>query len=218
MTALHGFYRSSASFRVRIALNLKGIAYDTVPYDIAQDAHRDPAYLALNPQGLLPTLAIDGLRLTQSLAIVDYLEATRPAPPLYPADPAGRARVASLAAAVGSDIHPLGAARAVRYLRETAGLDAAQAAAWQRHWIETGFAALETRLQDGATGRFSHGDAPGVADLFLVPQAFTARRVGVEVDAYPTIAAIVAACLELPAFRHAHPDNQPDSQQERRST
>ncbi|CAG9251922.1 Maleylpyruvate isomerase [Paraburkholderia unamae] len=218
MTTLHGFHRSSASFRVRIALNLKGIAYDSVAYDIARLEHREPGYLALNPQGLLPTLEIDGLRLTQSFAIVDYLDAIRPEPPLYPVDAPGRARVASLAASIGADIHPLGAARVVRYLRETVGVDADQAAAWQRHWIDEGFTALEARLRDGATGRFSHGDTPGVADLFLVPQTFTARRVGVEVERFPTIASIVAACLELPAFQHALPDKQPDANQERRST
>lgn len=203
---LHGFYRSSATFRVRIALNLKGIDYDTASYDIAQLAHRSPEYLSLNPQGLLPTLEIDGRRLTQSLAIVDYLDATRPLPPLYPAEPAGRARVMSLAASIAADIHPLGASRVVRYLRGLPGADADAVAAWQRHWIDEGFRAVEERLQDGETGRFSHGDTPGVADLFIVPQVFTARRIGVDVGRYPTISAIVAACLELPAFRQAVPE------------
>ncbi|CAB3764226.1 maleylacetoacetate isomerase [Paraburkholderia solisilvae] len=213
MTTLHGFYRSSASFRVRIALNLKDISYDTRSYDIPSLKHQDPAYVAINPQGLLPTLAIDGYLLTQSLAIIDYLETTRPTPPLYPADSAGRARVLSLAMNIGADIHPLGVARTVRYLRNTAGLDESQSTQWQRHWIENGFTALEASLRRGSEGRFSHGDSPSVADLFIVPQVFTARRLGVHVERYPTIASIVEACLMLPAFQKALPDQQPDSQQ-----
>ncbi|MDE1180846.1 maleylacetoacetate isomerase [Paraburkholderia sp.] len=214
---LHGYFRSSATFRVRIALNLKQIAYETVSYDIAQQAHREPAYLALNPQGLLPTLEIDGCRLTQSLAIVEYLDATRPEQPLFPTGVAARARVTSLAAAIAADIHPLGAARVARYLRDHAGLDADAIAAWQRHWVDEGLLAVEQRLQDGFTGRFSHGDSPGTADLFLVPQALNARRAGIDINRYPTIARIVETCLEVPAFQHALPDNQPDSNQDWRS-
>ncbi|MDN7182855.1 maleylacetoacetate isomerase [Caballeronia sp. SEWSISQ10-4 2] len=208
---LHGYFRSSASFRVRIALNLKLLSYETVPVDIALRAHRQPAYLALNPQGLLPTLAIDGALLTQSLAIIEYLDATYPEPPLFPADPLARARVTSLAASIAADIHPLGAARVARYLSEHLGQDADAVLAWQRHWAVEGLRGFEQRLQDGFTGRFSHGDTPGAADLFLVPQALTARRAGLDIDAYPTIARIVETCLEVPAFQRALPENQPDS-------
>ncbi|PQV54842.1 maleylacetoacetate isomerase [Paraburkholderia sp. BL21I4N1] len=208
---LHGYFRSSASFRVRIALNLKQRPVEAVSYDIAQRAHRQPAYLALNPQGLLPTLEIDGALLTQSLAIVEYLDTIYPEPPLFPAEPLARARVTSLASSIAADIHPLGAARVARYLGEQLGLDSDAVLAWQRHWAAEGLRAFEQRLQDGFTGRFSHGDAPGVADLFLVPQVLTARRVGIDVNAYPTIARIVETCLEVPAFQHALPENQPDS-------
>lgn len=207
---LHGYFRSSASFRVRIALNLKQLPYEAVSHDIAQRAHREPAYLALNPQGLVPTLEVDGAVLTQSLAIVEYLDARYPEPPLFPADPSARARVTSLAASIAADIHPLGTVRVARYLSEQLGADPEAVLGWQRHWAAEGLRAFEQRLQDGFTGRFSHGDTPGVADLFLVPQVVTARRAGVDIDAYPTIARIVDTCLEVPAFRHALPENQPD--------
>jgi maleylacetoacetate isomerase len=212
---LHGYWRSSAAWRVRIALNLKGLAWESVPVHLVRNGgeQRQPAFLALNPQGLVPALEIDGLVLTQSLAIIEYLEETRPAPALLPADAAGRARVRSLAQLIASEIHPLNNLRVLRYLGEQAGLDEAARDAWYRHWIGEGLAALETRLaREAGTGRFCHGGTPGLADCCLAPQLYNARRYDCELDAFPTLLRIEAACMELPAFRLAAPELQPDAQ------
>jgi len=211
---LHGYWRSSAAWRVRIALNLKDLAWESAPVHLLRDGgeQRKPAFLALNPQGLLPALEIDGRVLTQSLAIIEYLEETRPAPPLLPSDPAGRARVRSLAQLVASDIHPLNNLRVLQYLRDELGVDDAHRDEWYRHWIIEGLNALETRLtSEPEAGRFCHGDVPGLADCCLVPQLYNARRYRCDLDAYPTLLRVESACGQLEPFRQAAADVQPDA-------
>jgi maleylacetoacetate isomerase len=204
---LHDWPRSSAAFRVRIALNLKGMSYQSVFCDLAQRGQRAPEYLDLNPQGLVPTLEEDGEVLTQSLAIVEYLNETGPGPLLLPGHPADRARVRGLAQIIACDIHPLGNSLRVKsYLAEKLGQDETGWSEWHRHWIAEGFDALEALLAgDDRTGRFCHGDEPGLADIFLVPQVVNAGRVDLDMTPYPTIQRIYAACMALPAFRKAHP-------------
>jgi len=212
---LFGYWRSSAAWRVRIALHLKGLAWESVPVHLVRDGgeQRMPAFRRLNPQGLVPALEIDGLVLTQSLAIIEYLEETRPAPPLLPAQPAARARVRSLAQLVASDMHPLNNLRVLQFLRDRLGVDEAGREAWYRHWVSDGLRALETRLaREPDTGRYCHGDAPGLADCCLVPQLYNARRYGCDLDEFPVLLAIEAACRELAAFQAAAADVQPDAQ------
>ena len=212
---LHGYWRSSAAWRVRIALHLKGLAWDPVPVHLVRDGgeQRQPAFRQLNPQGLVPALEIDGLVLTQSLAIIEYLDETRPAPPLLPAEPAARARVRSLAQLIASEIHPLNNLRVLQFLRDRLGVDEPQRDAWYRHWVGDGLRALEMRLaREPETGRYCHGDAPGLADCCLVPQLYNARRYGCDLDEFPVILAIEAACRELDAFRQAAADAQADAQ------
>ncbi|MEM9010920.1 MAG: maleylacetoacetate isomerase [Pseudomonadota bacterium] len=210
---LHNYFRSSTSFRVRAALNLKGLAYDYVAYPLREGAQRSPAYLALNPEGLVPTLVTEEGPLAQSLAIVEWLDETHPEPPLLPADAWGRARVRALADAIALDIHPLNNLRVLQALGSRFGADEAARADWFRHWVAEGFAALEARLAgDAATGTFCHGEAPGLADLCLAAQCLNNRRFAVEMDPYPTIARIHAACMALPAFAEAAPENQPDAE------
>lgn len=211
---LYGYWRSTAAWRVRIALNLKGLAWQAVPVHLLRGGgeQRTPAYLEINPQGLVPALQVDGLLLTQSLAIIEYLEETHPAPPLLPPDPAGRARVRSLAQLVACDIHPLNNLRVLQFLRDQCGLDDARRDAWYRHWVTVGLRALETRLAgDGGSGRFCHGDTPGLADCCLVPQLYNARRYECELEAFPAVLRIEAACMELDAFRAADAAAQPDA-------
>ena len=216
MTAplLYGYWRSSAAYRVRIALNLKGIAYEEAPVHLVRDGgeqHR-PDYRALNPQGLVPALRTDDGLITQSLAIVEYLEETVPTPPLLPADAPGRARVRSLAQIVACDIHPLQNLRVLQYLTGELGVSDEQRLAWIRQWIEAGLGALEARLAgSSATGTYCHGENPGLADLCLVPQLYNAVRFECEPDAWPTVARINDACLALDAFRRAAPEAQPDA-------
>lgn len=211
---LFGYWRSTAAWRVRIALNLKGLAWESAPVHLLRGGgeQRMPAFLELNPQGLVPALKIDGLVLSQSLAIIEYLEETRPAPPLLPVDAAGRARVRGLAQLIASDIHPLNNLRVLQYLRDRLAVDESRRDEWYRHWVAAGLRALETRLaREPETGRFCHGDAPGLADCCLVPQLYNARRYGCELDALPNILRIEAACVELEAFRTAAADVQPDA-------
>jgi len=212
---LYTYFRSSAAYRVRIALNLKGIAYEAVPVHLLKEGgqQRKPDYLALNPAGLVPALEADGQVLSQSLAIIEYLDETRPAPALLPADALGRARVRAIAQAIACDIHPLNNLRVLRHLKHEFGISDAQKDAWYRHWCEVGLAAVEALLaSDARTGRFCHGDAPGLADCCLVPQVFNARRVNCRLDALPTVMRITEACEALEAFRLAAPANQPDAE------
>lgn len=209
---LYDYWRSSASYRVRIALNLKGLPYTGHSVHLVQDGGQQhaPDYLALNPQQLVPSLVDGDLVLTQSLAIMEYLEEKWPMPPLLPADRAGRARVRALALVVACDVHPLGNLRVLQYLQGELDVDEERRKEWSRHWIATGFAALEAMLAgDPATGRFCHGDTPGMADVLLVPQVYNARRWHLPMDAYPTISRIDQACQSLEAFRNAAPEAQP---------
>jgi maleylacetoacetate isomerase len=209
---LYDYWRSSASYRVRIALNLKGLSYASHSVHLVQEGGQQhaPAYLSLNPQQLVPSLVDGDLVLTQSLAILEYLEEKWPAPPLLPADREGRARVRALALAVACDVHPLGNLRVLQYLQGELGVDDERKKAWARHWIATGFTALEAMLAgDPATGRFCHGDTPGMADACLVPQIYNARRWHLPMDAYPTLYRIDQACSALEAFRRAAPEAQP---------
>ena len=209
---LYGYYRSSASYRVRIALNLKGLDYESAFIDLRRNEQFDPAYAARNRQSLIPTLEDDGHALTQSLAIVEYLEECHPEPPLLPADAAGRARVRALAQAVACEIQPLNNTRVMAYLEDSMGRNQAQRTVWARHWMEVGLRAVETRLAASpATGTYCHGETPGLADLCLVPQAYNARASDMDLTAYPTIARIEKACLALDAFDGARPENQPDA-------
>ena len=210
---LHGYFRSSTAFRVRIALNLKGLAYDQTFRHLRKGEQRAPDYLKLNPQGLVPTLEIDGQTLTQSLAIIEYLEETRPTPALLPKDAAERARVRSISLALAAEIHPINNLRVLEDLRSRFGADDAAVALWFRHWVEVTFAPLEARLASEAhTGKFCHGDTPGLADICLVPQVINNTRFDVDMTPYPTIARIHKACLELDAFKSALPANQPDAE------
>ena len=211
---LYTYWRSSAAYRVRIGLNLKGLAHDLVPVHLVRDGGQQHAasYVALNPQQLVPTLRHGEVVLTQSMAILEYLDEVFPQVPLLPAATQARARVRALAQVVACDIHPLNNLRVMQYLEREADLDAARRERWTRHWMDEGFAALETMLAASAqTGRFCHGDAPGLADCCLVPQLYNAHRFGVDLAPYPTLARIEQACLALPAFDRARPENQPDA-------
>ena len=208
---LFGFFRSSAAFRVRIALNLKGLAYEDAFIHLRRGDQRQAAYLGVNPQGLVPALEIDGETLIQSQAIVEYLDETYPEPPLLPPDAAGRARVRALAAIVACDIHPINNLRVLRYLMRDLGHDQAAMEAWYNHWIASGFAALESLLAgDPRTGRYCHGDRPGLADIALAPQVVNSERYQLDLSPYPTVARIHGECMKLDAFSAAHPSNQPD--------
>jgi len=208
---LYGYFRSSAAFRVRIALNLKKLDYDNAPVHLRRGDQGKPEFLGVNPQGLVPALATDGQTLIQSLPIIEYLDETHPEPPLLPRDAAGRARVRALAAIVACDIHPLNNLRVLRYLHRSLGQDEAAVAAWYNHWIEEGFRPFERLLADDSrTGRFCHGDSPGLADIALVPQVVNAERYRLDLAPYPTITRIFEACMMLDAFAAAHPQQQPD--------
>jgi maleylacetoacetate isomerase len=202
---LFDYFRSSASYRVRIALNLKGIDHDSVSIDLAGGAQKEADYRARNPQGLVPMLEIDALRLTQSLAIISYLDRTRPEPPLLPADPADAAHVQALALIVACDIHPLNNLRVLKYLSGPLGQDEPTRNAWYAHWIGEGLTALEAQAA-ARSGRFLFGDTPGLADIFLVPQLYNARRFSVPLDDYPTLLRADAEANRLEPFAAAHPD------------
>jgi maleylacetoacetate isomerase len=212
---LHTYYRSSAVYRVRIALNLKQLDYTAVPVHLLRGGgeQHSAEFRALNPAQLVPVLSDGAITLTQSLAIMEYLEETRPAPPLLPADAAGRARVRALALSIACDIHPLNNLRVLRYLSSEFELEEAQREQWSRHWIATGFEALERLLAGSAqTGEYCHGNSPSLADCCLVPQVANARRVHCPLDPYPTIGRINDACQRLPAFVKAAPAAQPDAE------
>jgi maleylacetoacetate isomerase len=210
---LHTYFRSSAAFRVRIALNLKGLAYDAAFVHLPRGEHRAPAYGALNPQALVPALEDGGNLLTQSLAIIEYLEETRPLPPLLPRDPAARARVRSLSLLIACEIHPLNNLRVLTYLKRALGQNEAQVNAWYRHWIADGLAKFEAQLAgtEGA-GRYCHGDTPTMADCCLVPQVFNAQRYQCDTAAYPATMRVFAECMKIEAFGRAQPAQQPDAE------
>ena len=209
---LYTYFRSSAAFRVRIALNLKGLAYEPVFVHLAKGEHRKPQYAGVYPQGLLPTLVDEAGALSQSLAIIEYLEETHPRPALLPHDPAGRARVRSLSLLVACEIHPLNNLRTLQHLKRALGQSEDQVTAWYRHWIADGFAKLEADLTRGGTGRFCHGDSPTIADCCLVPQVFNAQRYQSDLAPYPTVMRIFDACMRLEAFDRAQPSKQPDAE------
>jgi len=202
---LHDYFRSSACYRVRIALRLKGVDYDVHPVDLRAGGQSAAAYKAVNPQGLVPTLEIDSLRLTQSLVIIDYLDRTYPDPPLTPAAPADRAHVQAMALAIACDIHPVNNLRVLNYLKDEFGQDEDARNAWYRHWVVEGFAALEAMAAPRA-GAFLFGDRPSLADVCLTPQMYNARRFDVQLDAYPTLVRADAEAMKLTAFAGASPD------------
>jgi maleylpyruvate isomerase len=205
---LYDYGFSSASYRVRIAMALKNLQYSSIVKNLRSGEHRLSEFLQINVQGFVPALQIDdGVVLTQSVAIIEYLDEQYPDPPLLPAQPLARARVRALTQAIASDIHPLNNLRVLRYLEEKLILDKQTRDAWYRHWISVGFDALERWLvRDAATGRFCHGDSPTIADVCLVPQVFNARRFSVDMNSFPRILAIDAACRELAAFQTAAPE------------
>lgn len=209
---LYTYFRSSAAFRVRIALNLKGIDYESVPVDLRPAAHRQQDYLALNPQGLIPALAVGGTVISQSLAVIEYLEESHPSPPLLPRSPPDRARVRSLALAVACDIHPLNNLRVLNYLRSQLGQDEAAVDTWYRHWVAEGFHSLEEEARRASgDGRHMFGTEVTLADICLVPQMFNARRFKCNVEPFPRLRAICAHLETLPAFARAAPNAQPDA-------
>jgi maleylacetoacetate isomerase len=212
---LYGYFRSSAAFRVRIALTLKGITPELCFVHLLRDGgeQHKPDYKALNPQELVPTLVHNGHTITQSLAIIEYLDEIAPEPPLLPKDAYGRARCREISYVIACDIHPVNNLRVNQYLKSTFGAGVEAQIAWQQHWIATGFAALETMLSGSPqTGRYSHGDAPTIADICLVPQMANARRVKLDLTPYPTLVRIDAEALKHPAFDAALPANQPDAE------
>lgn len=206
---LYTYFRSSAAYRVRIAANLKGIRYRPQFVHLLEGEQRLPAYRMLNPQGLVPVL-VDETALTQSLAIIEYLEEAYPEPPLLPKALKDRAYVRALAAIIACDIHPLNNLRVICYLKEILNQDEKARLAWIQHWIQEGLAAFEEHL-DKSPGRFCFGDRPTLADVCLVPQIYNARRFGCDLDNFPRIQAIDQHCLALPAFQQAAPENQPDA-------
>ena len=211
---LYDYFRSSAAYRARIALNLKCIAPERAFVHLRHAAQRHDDYLALNPQGLVPALATDGGDvLTQSLAIIEWLDEAHPHPPLLPSTAEGRARVRALALAIACDIHPLNNLRVLNYLTGTLGATDTQRDGWYRYWCDVGLEALETQLaRDAKTGAFCHGATPTLADICLVPQLANARRVHLDLAPYPTLLAIESACLALPEFAAAAPAKQPDAE------
>ncbi len=209
---LYSYFRSSAAYRVRIALNLKGIAYETLSVHLVKDGghNRRPEYRAVNPQMRVPALVIDsGEVLIQSPAIIEYLDETHPDPPFLPKDPVARAKARALADIVACDIHPLNNTSPLRYLKRAMHQEQNAIDAWYHHWVIEGFEALEALLEPGP---YSCGGAVTIADIFLVPQVNNARRLKVPLDKFPKIVAIEAACLALPAFERARPENQPDAE------
>ena len=212
---LYTYFRSSAAYRVRIALNLKGLSYQAVPVHLLKNGgeqHQDD-YRRINPSGLLPAFQDDWITLTQSMAIIEYLEEAHPTVPLLPQDAPGRARVRELAQIIGCDIHPINNLRVLSYLVKQLGLSEQAKTEWYRHWVIEGFQSLEAHLaRDPGAGPFCHGDRPTIADCYLVPQVFNAQRFDVDLKAFPNIARINALCTDLPAFKNAHPSRQPDAE------
>jgi maleylacetoacetate isomerase len=212
---LYTYFRSSAAYRVRCALNLKGMPWEAVPVHLVRDGgeQNQPAYRARSPLGTVPALETGAGVITQSLAIIEYLDETQPQPPLLPASAEGRARVRAIAQTIACDIHPVNNLRVLQYLGRYFGASQDQKDAWYQHWVNEGLAAVEKLLAGHpATGTFCHGETPTLADCCLVPQVFNARRFNCPLDALPTIRRIVAACERLPAFEKAAPASQPDAE------
>jgi len=212
---LYTYFRSSAAFRVRIALQLKGIEAEQIPVHLVRQGgeQRLPDYLALNPAGLVPALVDEDLVLTQSLAIIEYLDEVQPEPSLLPGSPAERARIRAIANAIACDIHPINNLRVLQYLQHELGIGEEQKNAWYRHWVVLGLAAVETLLATSpATGDFCHGSHPTLADCCLIPQVFNARRFNCDLSAMPHIVRIASNCEAIEAFRLAEPGRQPDAE------
>lgn len=207
---LHDYWRSGAAWRVRIALNLKGLDYAQIPYNLRTDEQRDPVYLALNPQALVPTIEADGAVLTQSLAIMEWLDETHPNPPLLPRDPLARAHVRAMAAIIACDIHPLNNLRVLTSLRDDLGADEADSQAWIARWIAPGFATLESLIGKHG-GTYAYGDSPTMADCCLIPQTASAMRFKVDLTAYPAICRVAETCANHPAIAAAHAGLQADA-------
>jgi len=215
MIKLYNYFRSSASYRVRIALNFKGLPYEYVPVHLLKDGGQQlaPSFRTLNPDSLIPVLDDEGQVLTQSLAIIEYLEETRPLPPLLPRAAVERAYVRSIALAIACEIHPLNNLRVLRYLVKTLGLGEEQKNTWYRHWVEQGLASLEARLvSEARSGRYALGDAITIADVVIVPQIFNAQRMDCNLGSLPTVMRIFDHCMQLPAFIDAQPSAQPDAE------
>jgi maleylacetoacetate isomerase len=209
---LYNFSRSSASYRVRIVANLKGLTYDYVSVNLMRGESRQPSYEAINPQGRVPALEDNGRLIPQSMAICEYLEETHPHPSILPADPVGRARVRAIALMVACEIHPTGGGRAQSYLTTLVGADGEKRAEWGRHWMTEGFREIEALFSgSNDTGRFCHGDTPTMADAFLIPQVYNAERARVDLTPFPTISRIYQQCNQLEAFSKAAPESQPDA-------
>ena len=212
MMTLYGYFRSSTSYRTRIAMNLKQLEYDYVAVNLAQDEQLEATFQAINPQGLVPVLQVDDLWLYQSPAILEWLEEVYPEHPLLPKDAAARMQVRALSAMIGCDIHPLNNRRILQYLRNELNVDEAKVMGWCQRWMSEGFTALEQRLaQDKNRGKFCYGDSPTFADCYLIPQVSSAERFKVDLSAYPNIVAINAHCRTLKAFADADPMLQPDA-------
>jgi len=210
---LYGYFRSSASYRVRIALNMKALAYEQVSIHLAKGRQYDAQFAAINPQNLVPVLEHEGRMLFQSLPILQFLDEVYPSPALLPKDSYERNRVRSLGLIIAAEIHPLNNVRVLNYLTGTLGVSGEQKQSWYQHWVLTGFTALEKRLAtETQTGRFCHGDQPGFADVCLVPQVANANRYKIDLTAFPTIRRINDECLKLEPFRKAMPENQPDAE------
>jgi maleylpyruvate isomerase len=212
---LYTYFRSSAAYRVRIALNLKGLDYEAIPVHLLRGGGEQlqEQYRSINPSGLVPAFQDDYITLTQSIAILEYLEDAHPQVPIMPKDAAERARVRELAQIIACDIHPVNNLRVLRYLVHELGVSEEQKAEWYRHWLVGGLEVLEKHLaRDPSAGPLCHGRTPTIADCCLVPQVFNAQRHGIDVSIYPNIARINAQCIEIPAFVAAHPSNQPDAE------
>jgi maleylacetoacetate isomerase len=213
---LYNYFRSSAAFRVRAALNLKGLAYERVAVSLVAGEQQAAQYKTLNPQGLVPAMVLDGSQveqqvLVQSMAIIEYLDEIHPQPPLMPADALGRYRVRALSQAIACDLHPINNLRILKYLKQPLGHNQEEIDTWYRHWCQVGLGAFEAMLNDGGAGVYCHGDEVSMADICLVPQVFNAVRFQVEMSQYPLAHGIFERLMKLPAFDAAQPSRQPDA-------